>query len=154
MGSEILDTRMHKLITKVFVLAVIIVTSQAQLTNFAGSTSVSLNPAGATCGRTSADSYCRTDLAADASCVVETCRAVCEDIGGPTYKDLLRDVSGFNFDGSVTNTTKDFGGGYVTGAMFNNTTRLAFLKGNVNMRSLDEFTLNVWIRPRNMDTER
>ncbi|KAI0241285.1 hypothetical protein LSAT2_030109 [Lamellibrachia satsuma] len=146
---------MNGFITHVFVLAVIIVKpSSAQLTNIAGSTSVSLSPTDATCGRTSADSYCRVDLAADASCVVDTCRTVCEERRDPTYRDLMRGVSGFNYDGSVTNaTTKDFGGGNVTVAKFNKKTRLAFLRGTVNMMSLDEFTLSFWMRPNDMDTE-
>ena len=42
-------------VTRVFVLAVVIVTSRAQLTDIAGSTSVSVSPTDATCGRTSAD---------------------------------------------------------------------------------------------------
>ncbi|KAI0238410.1 hypothetical protein LSAT2_010898, partial [Lamellibrachia satsuma] len=80
--------------------------------------------------RTSADSYCRIDLAADASCVVDICRTVCEDEDrGPTYRDLMRDVSGFNYDDSVTNTTKDFGGGNVTVAVFNMKAQLAFMRG-------------------------
>ena len=137
--------------TAVVVLSVIIIaTSRAQLTNIAGSTSVSLSPTDATCGRTSADSYCRIDLAADASCVVDICRTVCEDEDrGPTYRDLLRDVSGFNYDGSVTRTTKDFGGGNVTVAVFNRKSRLAFLRGTVNMTSLDEFTLTFWLLRHN-----
>ena len=147
---------MNGFITHAFVLAVIIVKpSRAQLTNIAGSTSVSLSPTDATCGRTSADSYCRIDLAADASCVVDTCRTVCEDEDrGPTYRDLLRDVSGFNYDGSVTSATKDFGGGNVTVAVFNMKAQLAFLRGKVNLTSLDEFTLSFWIKPDDTDTER
>ena len=147
---------MNGFINHAFVLAVIIITtSRAQLTNIAGSTSVSLSPTDATCGRTSADSYCRVDLAADASCVVNTCRTECEERRGPTYRDLMRGVSGFNYDGSVTNaTTKDFGGGNVTVAKFNKKARLSFLRGTVNMTSLDEFTLSFWIRPNDMDTER
>ncbi|KAK2172799.1 hypothetical protein NP493_928g01020 [Ridgeia piscesae] len=108
-------------VTRVFVLAAVIVTSRAQLTDIAGSTSVSVSPTDATCGRTSADSYCQVDVAADAGCVVHTCRTVCEGQGEqPTYTDLLRGVSGFNHDDSVTNTTKDFGDGDVTVAVFNN----------------------------------
>ena len=133
--------------------AVVITTSRTQLTNIAGSTSVSLSPTDATCGRTSADSYCRIDLAADASCIVDTCRTVCKD-KVHTYRDLLRGVKGFNYDGSVTNTSKDFGGGNVTVAIFNEKARLAFLRGTVNMKTLDEFTLTFWIRPVDMDVER
>ena len=72
----------------------------------------------------------------------------------PTYRYLLRGVSGFNYDGSVTNTAKDFGGGNVTVAMFNKKPRLDFLSGRLNTTSLDEFTLSFWIRPDDMDTER
>ena len=133
--------------------AILITTTGAQLANIVRSTSVSLSPTDATCGRTSADSYCRIDLAADGSCVVDTCRTVCED-RGPTYKDLLRGVNGLNYDGSVTNTSKYFSGEKVTVAVFNKKTRLAFLRCRVNTTTLDEFTLSFWIRPDDMDKER
>ncbi|KAK2192324.1 hypothetical protein NP493_33g00019 [Ridgeia piscesae] len=104
--------------------ATVVETSTAQLTNTVGSTSVSVNPTDATCGRVSADTYCRVDISADVGCVVHTCRTACEDrVSRPTYTDLLRDVSGFNYDGSVTNTTKDFGDGNTTVAVFNKATR-------------------------------
>ena len=142
-------------VTQMFVLAVVIVTSRAQLTDIAGSTSVSVSPTDATCGRTSADSYCRVDVAADAGCVVHTCRTVCEEKGEqPTYTDLLRGVSGFNHDDSVTNTMKDFGDGDVTVAVFNKMTRLAYLRRSINMTSPNEFTLTFRIRPDDMDGER
>ena len=128
--------------TAVLVLSAVIITpSRAQLTNIAGSTSVSLSPTDATCGltaRTSTDSLCQT---------------VCED-RGPAYRDLMRGVSGFNYDGSVTSTTEDFRDDSITVAIFNKTTRLAFLKGRVNMKTMDEFTLIFRIRPDDMDTER
>ena len=139
--------------TRVLVLAAVIVTYRAQLTDIAGSTSVSVSPTDATCGRTSADSFCRVDVDADAGCVVHTCRTVCEDTI-PPYTELLRDVSGFNYDGSVTNTTKDFGDGDVTVAEFKRNARLAFLKGSVNMTSVDEFTLALWMKPNGTGTER
>ena len=146
---------MDGIIIQVMVLAVVIVTSRAQVINIAGSTSVSLSPTDATCGRTSADSYCRIDSAADASCVVDTCRTVCEDeVRVHAYRDLLRDVSGFNYDGSVTSTTKDLGGGNVTVAVFNRKTRLAFLRGTVDMTTMDEFALSLRIKPHDVDTER
>ena len=133
---------MYGLTKAVFVLSAVIITqSRAQLTNIAGSTSVSLRPTDATCGRsagTSADSSCQT---------------ICED-RGPTYRDLLRGVSGFNYDGSVTNTTEYFSDDSVTVAMFSKTTRLAFLRGSINGTTLDEFTLTFRIRPDDMDTER
>ena len=142
-------------VTGAFVLAVVIVTSRAQLTDIAGSTSVSVSPTDATCGRTSADSYCRVDVAADAGCVFDTCRTVCEEkVEQPTYTDLLRGVTGFNYDGSVTNMTKDFGNGDVTVAEFKRNSRLAFLKGSVNLSSVDEFTLALWIKPKDTGTER
>ena len=140
-------------VTQVFVLAAVIVTSRAQLTDIAGSTSVSVSPTGATCGRTSADSYCRVDVAADAGCVVHTCRTVCED-RTPPYTELLLGVSGFNYDGSVTNTTKDFGDSDVTVAEFKRNARLAFLKGSVNMSSVDKFTLALWMKPNGTGKER
>ena len=141
--------------TGVFVLTVVIVTSRAQLTDIAGSTSVSVSPTDATCGRTSADSYCRVDVAADAGCVVHTCRTVCEETGEqPTYTDFLRGVTGFNYDGSVTNTTKDFGDGDVTVAVFNNMTRMSYLRRSINMTSPNEFTLTFTIRPDDMAGER
>ena len=142
-------------VTGVFVLTVVIVTSRAQLTDIAGSTSVSVSPIDATCGRTSADSYCRVDVAADAGCVVHTCRTVCEEKGEqPTYTDFLRGVTGFNYDGSVTNTTKDFGDGDVTVAVFNNMTRMSYLRRSINMTSPNEFTLTFTIRPDDMAGER
>ena len=139
--------------TRVFVLAAVIVTSRAQLTDIAGSTSVSVSPTDATCGRTSADSYCRVDVAAGAGCVVHTCRTVCED-RTPPYTELLRGVNGFNYDGSVTNTTKDFGDIDVTVAIFNKMTRMAYLRRSINMTSPNEFTLTFRIRPDVMAGER
>ena len=141
--------------TGVFVLAAVIVTSRAQLTDIAGSTSVSVSPTDATCGRTSADSYCRVDVAADAGCVVHTCRSVCDAKDErPTYIDLLRGVSGFNYDGSVTKTTKDFGDGDITVAVFNKMTRMAYLRGFIKMTSPNKFTLTFRIRPGDMVGER
>jgi len=115
-----------------------------------------VNPTDATCGRVSADTYCRVDISADVGCVVHTCRTACEDrVSRPTYTDLLRDVSGFNYDGSVTNTTKDFGDGNTTVAVFNKATRMAFLRGSINMATLrDDFTLTFRIRPGDNDGER
>ena len=142
-------------VTRMFVLAAVIVTSRAQLTDIAGSTSVSVSPTDATCGRTSADSYCRVNVAADAGCVVQTCRNVCDETAEqPPYTDLLRGVSGFNYDGSVTNTTKDFGDGDVTVAVFNNMTRMSYLRRSINMTSPNEFTLTFMIRPDDMAGER
>ena len=140
-------------VTRMFVLAAVIVTSRAQLSDIAGSTSVSVSPTDATCGQTSTESYCRVDVAADAGCVVHTCRTVCED-RTPPYTELLRGVSGFNYDGSVTNTTKDFGDGDVTVAVFNKMTRMAYLKRSINMTSPNEFTLTFMIRPDDMARER
>ena len=136
-------------------MVMMIVTSRAQLTKFVGSTWASLSPTDATCGRTSVDSYCLIDMSAKSSCVFDTCWTLCEDEDRrPAYSDLLRDVSGFNYDGSVTNTTMDFGGGNVTVAVFNRAALRTFLKGTVDMRSVDEFTLTFLIRPDDMDTER
>ena len=136
--------------------AMVVETSTAQLTNIVGSTSVSVNPTDATCGRTSADTYCRVDTSPDVGCVIHTCRTACEArVRGPTYTNLLSDVSGFNYDGTVTSTTKDFGDGNITVAVFNKATRMAFLRGSVNMTTLnDDFTLTFRIRPADNDGER
>ena len=134
--------------------AMVVETSTAQLTNIVGSTSASVNPTDATCGRTSADTYCRVDTSADVGCVVHTCRTACEDrVRGATYTDLLRGVRGFNYDGSVTTTTKDFGDGNITVAVFNKKTRMAFLRGSISIYN-DEFTLTFRIRPGDNDGER
>ena len=136
-------------------MAAVIVTSRAQLTNIVGTTSVSVSPADATCGRTSADSYCRVDVAADAGCVLATCRALCEETYiVARYTDILRNATGFNYDDSVTDTTRDFGGGDVTVAEFKNATPMAFLEHSVNMTTVNEFTISFWIKPDDMDKER
>ena len=143
---------MQVAITQVFVLAAVIVTSRAQLTNIVGATSVSVSPTDATCGQTFPDNYCQGDVAAEAGCVLATCRAVCEDVA--RYTDLLRNATGFNYDDSVTNTTKDFGGGDITVAEFKNATPMAFLEHRVNMTTMNEFTISFWIKPDDMDKER